>query len=82
MQKTTKLPSSGFSKWTMRDHLVQAYVERHNNVRLNGTIGCIRRKVMLAGRQRENHSERDGGRRQPRQQRQVPNCIRNLIARY
>jgi hypothetical protein len=35
------------------------YVGHYNNVRLNGAIGYIRPKDMLAGRQQEIHAERD-----------------------
>ena len=40
-------------------HLVERYVERYNNVRLNSAIGYITPKGKLAGRQQEIHVERD-----------------------
>jgi hypothetical protein len=39
--------------------LIEGYVERYNNVRLNSAIGYIAPKDMLAGRQQEIHAERD-----------------------
>ncbi len=39
--------------------LVQGYVVRYNNVRLNSATGYITPKDMLAGRQQEIHAERD-----------------------
>jgi transposase InsO family protein len=37
--------------------LVEGYVQRYNNVRLNSAIGYITPKDMLAGRQQEIHAE-------------------------
>jgi transposase InsO family protein len=50
--------------------LIEGYVEHYNNVRLNGAIGYITPKDMLAGRQQEIHSERDRKLEAARQQRQ------------
>ena len=50
--------------------LVQAYVERYNNVRLNSATGYITPKDVLAGRQPEIHAERDRKLEAARQQRQ------------
>ena len=51
--------------------LVQGYVERYNNVRLNSATGYITPKDMLAGRQQEIHAERDRKLEQARKQRQI-----------
>ena len=50
--------------------LVQAYVEHYNSTRLNGAIGYITPKDMLAGRQHEIYIERDRKLEAARQQRQ------------
>ncbi|HLJ18500.1 MAG TPA: DDE-type integrase/transposase/recombinase [Bryobacteraceae bacterium] len=56
-------------------HLVQGYVERYNNERLNSAIGYITPKDMLAGHQQEIQADRDRkleaarGRRKNRRQR-------------
>ncbi len=39
--------------------LIQQYVDRYNNVRLNSATGYITPKDVLAGRQQEIHAERD-----------------------
>src|SRR5947199_10119088 len=39
--------------------LVEGYVEHYNDVRLNGAIGYITPKDMLAGRKQEIHADRD-----------------------
>jgi putative transposase len=39
--------------------LVEGYVERYNNVRLNSATGYITPKDVLEGRQQEIHAERD-----------------------
>lgn len=39
--------------------LVQGYVEHYNHVRLNGAVGYITPKNMLAGRQQEIQVDRD-----------------------
>ena len=51
--------------------LVDGYVERYNNVRLNSATGYITPKDMLAGRQQEIHAERDRKLEEARKQRQV-----------
>ena len=51
--------------------LVQGYVERYNNVRLNSAIDYITPKDMLLGRRQEMHSGRDRKLAAARQQRQV-----------
>ena len=51
--------------------LVQGYVERYNNVRLNSATGYITPKDMLAGKQQEIHGERDRKLKQARKQRQI-----------
>ena len=51
--------------------LVQGYVERYNNVRLNSATGYITPKDVLAGRQQEIHAERDRKLEAARQQRQI-----------
>src|SRR5690348_4331453 len=51
--------------------LVQGYVERYNNVRLNSATGYITPKDMLAGRQQEIHAERDRKLQAARKQRQT-----------
>jgi hypothetical protein len=43
----------------MRGVLVEGYVERDNNARLNSAIGYITPEDMLAGRQQEIRRERD-----------------------
>ena len=50
--------------------LVEGYVDRYNNVRLNSTTGYITPKDMLSGRQLEIHAERDHKLKAARQQRQ------------
>lgn len=50
--------------------LVQGYVERYNNVRLNSATGYITPKDMLA-RQQEIHAERDRKLEAARKQRQI-----------
>jgi putative transposase len=52
-------------------HLVQAYVEHYNNIRLNSAIGYVTPKDMLVGRQQEIHVERDRKLAEARQQRQI-----------
>lgn len=49
--------------------LVQGYVEHYNNIRLNGAIGYVTPKDMLAGRQQDIHTERDRKLAAARQQR-------------
>jgi hypothetical protein len=39
--------------------LVKGYVEHYNNVRLNGAIGHITPKDMLAGHPQETHAHRN-----------------------
>ena len=51
--------------------LVQGYVERYNNVRLNSAVGYITPKDMLAARQQEIHAERDRKLEAARKQRQI-----------
>lgn len=51
--------------------LVQGYVERYDNVRLNSVIGYITPKDMLAGHQQEIHVERDRKLEAARKQRQT-----------
>jgi transposase InsO family protein len=51
-------------------HLVEGYVDRYNNVRLNSATGYITPQDMLAGRQEEIHAERDRKWETARQQRQ------------
>jgi hypothetical protein len=51
--------------------LIEGYVERYNNVRLNSAIGYIAPKDMLAGRQQEIHAERDRKLVEARKQRQI-----------
>jgi putative transposase len=51
-------------------HLVEGYVERYNNVRLNSATGYITPKDVLAGRQQKIHAERDRKLEAARQQRQ------------
>jgi putative transposase len=51
--------------------VVEGYVEHYNNVRLNSAIGYITPKDMLAGRQQENHTERDRKLEEARKQRQI-----------
>ena len=51
--------------------LIEGYVERYNNVRLNSAIGYIAPKDMLAGRQQEIHAERDRKLVEARRQRQT-----------
>jgi putative transposase len=51
-------------------HLVEGYVERYNNVRLNSATGYITPKDLLTGRQHEIHAERDRKLEAARQQRQ------------
>jgi putative transposase len=51
--------------------LVEGYVEHYNDVRLNGAIGYITPKDMLAGRQQEIHAERDGKLEAARKHRQI-----------
>ena len=51
--------------------LIERYVERYNNVRLNSAIGYIAPKDMLAGRQQEIHAERDRKLVEARKQRQI-----------
>jgi hypothetical protein len=51
--------------------LVEGYVERYNNVRLNSAIGYITPTDMLAGRQAEIHAQRDRKLEEARKQRQV-----------
>jgi hypothetical protein len=50
--------------------LVEGCVKHYSNVRLNGAIGYITPKDMLAGRQQEIHTERDRKLEAARQQRQ------------
>ena len=50
--------------------LVEGYVERYNNVRLNSATGYITPRDMLMGRQPEIHAERDRKLEAARQQRQ------------
>ena len=52
-------------------HLVHAYVEHDNNIRLNSAIGHITPKDMLAGLQQEIHAERDRELKEARQQRRI-----------
>src|SRR5262249_41494140 len=51
--------------------LVQGYVERYNNVRLNSATGYITPKDMLAGRQQEIQAQRDLKLEAARKQRQI-----------
>ena len=51
--------------------LIEGYVERYNDVRLNSAIGYIAPKDMLAGRQQEIHAERDRKLVEARKQRQI-----------
>jgi hypothetical protein len=51
--------------------LIEGYVERYNNVRLNSAIGYIAPKDMLAGRQQEIHAERYRKLVEARKQRQI-----------
>jgi len=50
--------------------LVEGYVERYNNVRLNSATGYVTPRDVLAGRQQEIHAERDRKLEAARQQRQ------------
>ncbi len=50
--------------------LVEGYVERYNNVRLNSAIGYIAPNDVLAGSQQEIHAERDRKLEAARKQRQ------------
>jgi len=50
---------------------VEGYLEYSNNVRLNNAIGSIKPTDMLAGRQAENHAQRDRKLEEARTQRQV-----------
>jgi putative transposase len=50
--------------------LVEGYVERYNNVRLNSATGYVAPRDVLAGRQQEIHAERDRKLEAARQQRQ------------
>jgi len=52
-------------------HLVQAYVEHYNNIRLNSAIGYVTPKDLLGGRQQEIHVERDRKLAEGRQQRPI-----------
>ena len=52
-------------------HLVEAYVEHYNNVRLNSATGYITPRDMLGGRQQEIHAERDRKLEAARKQRQI-----------
>ena len=56
--------------WEEGRHLVESYVDRYNNIRLNSATGYITPKDMLAGRQQEIHAERDRKWETARQQRQ------------
>ena len=47
------------------------YVEHYNDFRLNGAIGYITPKDMLAGRQKQIHAERDRKVEEARKQRQI-----------
>jgi putative transposase len=51
--------------------LLEGYIDRYNNVRLNSAVGYIKPRDMLAGRQREIHAERDRKLEVARKQRQV-----------
>jgi transposase InsO family protein len=51
--------------------MVQGYVNRYNNVRLNSATGYITPKDKLVGRQREIHAERDRKLEASRKQRQI-----------
>jgi putative transposase len=51
--------------------LIQQYVDRYNKVRLHSAIGYVTPQDMLAGRQREIHTERSRKLELARQQRQV-----------
>jgi putative transposase len=53
------------------EHLVEGYVERYNNARLNSAIGNITSKDMLAGHQQEIQAERDRKQEAARKQRQI-----------
>jgi putative transposase len=52
-------------------HLVEGYVEHHNDVRLNSATGYITPKDMLAGRQLEIDAERNQKLQRAREQRRV-----------
>ena len=54
-----------------QQHLVEGYLAHYNDVRLNGAIGYITPKDMLAGRQQEIHAERDRKLEEARKQRQI-----------
>jgi transposase-like protein len=51
--------------------LLNGYVEHYNNIRLNSAIGYVTPKDMLAGHQREIHTERDRKLAAARRQRQL-----------
>ena len=51
--------------------LVEGYLDRYNNVRLNSAVGYITPKDMLAGRRQEIHAERDRKLEAARKQRQI-----------
>ena len=51
--------------------LVEGYVKHYNKIRLNGAVGYITPKDMLAGRQVEIHAERDRKLEEARKQRQI-----------
>ena len=51
--------------------LMEGYVERYNNVRLNSAVCYITPKDMLAGRQQEIHAGRDRKLEAARNQRQI-----------
>jgi hypothetical protein len=61
--------------------LVEGYVERYNNVRLNSAIGYITPKDVLAGRQQAIHADRDRKLEAARQQRQSRRQVR-MISRH
>src|SRR5881227_3284278 len=63
----------------MHGVLVEGYVDHYNNVRLNSATGYITPKDMLAGRQREIHTERDWNLEEARRQRQIPSAAGCVI---
>ena len=65
----SKSPRSSRARPSAR--LIEGYVERYNNVRLNSAIGYIAPKDMLAGRQQEIDAERDRKLVEARKQRQI-----------
>jgi len=52
-------------------HLIQAYLDHYNTVRLHSAIGYVTPQDMLAGRQAEIHAKRDRKLEEARRQRQL-----------